>query len=37
MVNELIIKFLEKLPEEYNMIELRLKAKDKTPYVVVCL
>lgn len=37
MVNELIIKFLEKLPEEYNMIELRAKAKDKTPYVVVCL
>jgi dynein heavy chain len=37
MVNELIIKFLERLPQEFNMIELRAKAKDKTPYVVVCL
>lgn len=37
MVNDLIIKFLEKLPQEFNMIELRSKAKERTPYVVVCL
>lgn len=36
-VNELIVKFLDKLPQEFNMIELRAKAKEKTPYVVVCL
>lgn len=37
LVNELIIKFLEKLPLEYNMVELRAKAKERTPFVVVCL
>jgi dynein heavy chain len=28
---------LEKLPQEFNMIELRAKAKERTPFVVVCL
>jgi dynein heavy chain len=37
MVNELIIKFLDKLPQQFNMIELRAKAKERTPFVVVCL
>jgi dynein heavy chain len=36
-VKELIDKFLDKLPQQYNMIELRAKAKERTPYVVVCL
>lgn len=37
MVNDLIIKFLDRLPQEFNMIELKAKAKDRSPFVVVCL
>jgi dynein heavy chain len=37
LVQDLINKFLEKLPQEFNMIELRAKAKERTPFVVVCL
>lgn len=36
LVNELIIKFLERLPPEFNMIELKAKTKDRSPFVVVC-
>lgn len=28
-------EILEKLPEEFNMIELMSKVEDRTPYVVV--
>ena len=34
---ELIDRFLGELPEQFNMIELGLKAKERTPYVIVCL
>jgi dynein heavy chain len=37
IVKEKIVRFLAALPEPFNMIELDLKAKDRTPYVVVCL
>jgi len=37
IVNDLIIKFLDKLPPEFNMVDLKFKAKDRTPFVVVCL
>ena len=30
-------EFLEKLPEEFNMMELASRAEDKTPYVLVAL
>lgn len=36
-VNDLIVKFLDKLPQEFNMIELKAKAKERTPFVVVCI
>jgi len=36
LVNELIVKFLERLPPEFNMIELKAKTKDRSPFVVVC-
>ncbi|KAJ9515913.1 hypothetical protein QJQ45_016901, partial [Haematococcus lacustris] len=29
--------FMEKLPEPFNMVEVELRVKDKTPYVVVAL
>jgi hypothetical protein len=33
----MIDKFLEALPAEFVMLDLYAKAKDRTPYVVVCL
>lgn len=30
-------EFLEKLPEEFNMMELFARAEEKTPYVLVAL
>lgn len=36
-VKQLIISFLGQLPPDFNMYEIFLKAKSKTPYVVVCL
>ena len=30
-------EFLEKLPEEFNMMELASRAEEKTPYVLVAL
>ena len=30
-------EILEKLPDEFNMIELMTKAEDRTPYTVVAL
>lgn len=32
-----IIKFLEQLPPEFGLFDLHLRAKTKTPYVIVCL
>jgi len=29
--------FLERLPQCFNMVELEVRAKDKTPFVVVAL
>ncbi len=36
-VKSLIVTFLGQLPADFNMYEIFLKAKNKTPYVVVCL
>jgi dynein heavy chain len=36
-VKEKIDKFLLELPQEFNMIEIKSKAKERSPYVVVCL
>jgi dynein heavy chain len=36
-VKALIISFLAQLPQDFNMLEIFGKAKNKTPYVVVCL
>ena len=30
-------EILEKLPEQFNMMELHARAEDKTPYVLVAL
>jgi dynein heavy chain len=37
VAKELLDRFLGKLPPEFIMLELNLRAKNKTPYVVVCL
>lgn len=36
-VKMIIRTFLETLPQDFNMFEVHGKAKEKTPYVVVCL
>jgi len=36
-VKQFIVSFLGQLPPDFNMYEIFLKAKNKTPYVVVCL
>jgi dynein heavy chain len=36
-VKLLIEKFLGELPPAYNMIDINTRAKDRSPYVVVCL
>jgi len=36
-VKQLIANFLGVLPEDFKMIDIFAKAKDMTPYVVVCL
>ena len=36
-VKSLLDEFLEKLPEEFNMMELFAKAEEKTPFVLVAL
>lgn len=37
VAKELLDRFLGMLPAEYIMLDLNIRAKDKTPYVVVCL
>jgi dynein heavy chain len=37
VVNEMIDKFLDVLPQEFVMLDLFAKAKERSPYVVVCL
>jgi dynein heavy chain len=37
VAKELLDRFLHILPGEFSMLELNIKAKNKTPYVVVCL
>jgi len=37
VVKGLIDRFLEQLPAEFVMLDLNAKAKEKSPYVVVCL
>merc|ERR1711935_708448 len=34
---ELIGVLLERQPEDYDLIDMHLRAKEKSPYVVVCL
>ncbi|XP_066917361.1 dynein beta chain, ciliary-like [Clytia hemisphaerica] len=36
-VKQVLDEILEKLPEEFNMVELMTKAEDRTPYTVVAL
>lgn len=36
-MKNILDEFLEKLPEEFNMMELFAKAEEKTPYVLVAL
>ena len=36
-IKALLDEILEKLPEEFNMIELFARAEEKTPYVLVAL
>jgi len=36
-VKEIIDKFLDVLPAEFIMLDLFAKAKERSPYVVVCL
>jgi len=37
IIKEMIIKFLETLPPPFVMLDLYAKAKERSPYVVVCL
>ena len=37
IVKDFIRKFLEQLPANFSMIDIITKAKDKSPYVVVCI
>jgi dynein heavy chain len=37
VANEKIDNFLSRLPEQFSMFDLQTRAKDRTPYVVVCL
>jgi len=37
IVKDFITTFLEKLPNNFNMIELFSRVKEKNPYIVVCL
>jgi dynein heavy chain len=34
---EILTRMLTDLPEGFNLIELTMKAKEKTPYIIVCL
>jgi len=36
-VKEFIVKFLGGLAQNFSMLDLNIKAKEKTPYIVVCL
>jgi len=36
-VKTIITNFLATLPTDFNMFDVHAKAKDKTPYVVVCI
>ena len=36
-MKQVLDEILEKLPDEFNMIELMTKAEDRTPYTVVAL
>jgi dynein heavy chain len=37
VVKELIKKFSEQLPSNFSMLEINMRAKEKSPYVVVCI
>jgi len=37
VASEILTRFLAALPAEYIMIDLFSRAKERTPYVVVCL
>jgi hypothetical protein len=37
VASEILTRFLGALPAEYNMIDLFARAKERSPYVVVCL
>ena len=36
-MKSILDEFLERLPEEFNMVELQNRAEEKTPYVLVAL
>jgi dynein heavy chain len=35
-VKTLVDDIMEKLPEQFNMIEIQSKVEERTPYVIVC-
>jgi dynein heavy chain len=37
IVQDALDRFLEKLPEEFNYLEISGKTEERTPYIVVCL
>lgn len=37
IVKDLIKKFTETLPPNFSMIDINARAKEKSPYIVVCL
>lgn len=37
VVNEMIIRFMDTLPPQFVMLDIYAKAKERSPYVVVCL
>lgn len=37
IVKELIKKFTEQLPANFSMLDINMRAKEKSPYIVVCI
>jgi len=37
IVNEMIVRFMDTLPPQFIMLDIYAKAKERSPYVVVCL
>jgi hypothetical protein len=35
-VKTLVDDIMEKMPEQFNMLEIQAKVEERTPYVIVC-